>query len=163
MQALQFQFIFWLVTQTLNPEEKKNLKLWGLEVCFMTSISGQPLSKTMPETWLSLCTCHCYAPAGSSSEGHIKVHSIKAVAVAGVCLRSLPSLGICRALSEVICVILCHISALILHSNDFRGANLYPMCLEPMMIQLSLSGLLQPFVCILWYRWVHFHLAIICT
>lgn len=113
----------------------KSLGFGGL---FYDHVSGQPLSKTMPGTGLSLCTSHCYAPAGSSSEGHMKVHSIKAVAVAGVCLRSLPSLGICRALPEVICVILCHISALILCSNDFRGANLYPVCLYTMMIQLSL-------------------------
>lgn len=104
----------------------------------MISVSGQPLSKTMPGTWFSLCTSHCYAPAGSSSEGRMKVHSIKAVAVAGVCLRSLPSLGICRALPEVICVILCHINALLLCSNGFRGANLCPVCLYTMMIQLSL-------------------------
>lgn len=75
------------------------------------------------------------------SRGHVKVHSIKAVAVAGVCLGSLPSLGICKALPEVICVILCHKSALILFSNDFRAANLYPVCLYPMMIQLSLPFL----------------------
>lgn len=105
----------------------------------MASISGQLLSKTMTEKWLSLCTSHCYAPAGSSSEGHIKVHSIKAVAGAGVRLRSLPSLGICRALPEVICVILCLISALILCSNDFKGANLYPVCVYPIIIQVPFS------------------------
>lgn len=125
---------FLISNSDFGSKSKWLLKVWGLLVCFMACVSGKPLPKTMPETWLSLCTSHCYAPAGSSSQGHIKVHSIKALAVAGVCLRSLPSLGICRALPEVICIILCHLSALILCSKDFREANLYPVCLCPMMI-----------------------------
>lgn len=72
----------------------------------------------------------------------------QAVAVAIARLRSVPSLEICRALPEGICIMSCSISALILCSKYFKGnksvVSFFP---NDNPILFPLTALLQLFAC----------------